>query len=359
MHCEDFLANGEMTFSKDGTKLALATYANGRVELFDFNRCDGSLHNYQEIDSDVNFRPYGCEFSKDGSKMYVTDVGISPGNGIRLYQYNLMRNNVALSKRLIWSDNSNFLTAGQLQIGPNNKIYLSVAYDAFPVNTYNVYLQNLGVINQPDSLGLLCNFQPFVFYLGDSSRTYLGLPNMPNYNLGPLSIYEASAGEDQVICTEDTLTKGVFIGAKAIEGVQYSWTPENSLSDPTSSRPLAFPSKTTMYIVTFSDTSIKYSCQTRTDTVVVEVKDCSVGVEESRNHEIEISIYPNPTSGIIHIKIEQGQIETVELWDLSGQKLQNTQHDNTIDISNCASAMYILCITLENGATIYRKVIKD
>ncbi|MBP7244487.1 MAG: T9SS type A sorting domain-containing protein, partial [Bacteroidia bacterium] len=39
------------------------------------------------------------------------------------------------------------------------------------------------VINQPDSLGLACDFQPFSFYLG-GARTYYGLPNNPDYELG-------------------------------------------------------------------------------------------------------------------------------------------------------------------------------
>ncbi|MBK7965933.1 MAG: hypothetical protein IPK10_12055 [Bacteroidetes bacterium] len=42
---------------------------------------------------------------------------------------------------------------------------------------------NLSVINQPDSLGAACAFQPFSFYLG-GARTYYGLPNNPDYELG-------------------------------------------------------------------------------------------------------------------------------------------------------------------------------
>jgi hypothetical protein len=44
-------------------------------------------------------------------------------------------------------------------------------------------MNNLSVINQPDSLGLACDFQPFSFYLG-GARTYYGLPNNPDYELG-------------------------------------------------------------------------------------------------------------------------------------------------------------------------------
>ena len=45
---------------------------------------------------------------------------------------------------------------------------------------------NLSVINQPDSLGIACDFQPYSFYLG-GKRTYRGLPNNPDYTLPAIS----------------------------------------------------------------------------------------------------------------------------------------------------------------------------
>lgn len=41
------------------------------------------------------------------------------------------------------------------------------------------------MINAPDLPGATCNFQPYSFYLG-GKRTYWGLPNNPDYDLGPL-----------------------------------------------------------------------------------------------------------------------------------------------------------------------------
>lgn len=51
---------------------------------------------------------------------------------------------------------------------------------------FNFVNMNLSVINDPDQPGLSCNFQPYSFYL-DSKRTYYGLPNNPDYELGPLA----------------------------------------------------------------------------------------------------------------------------------------------------------------------------
>ncbi len=49
-----------------------------------------------------------------------------------------------------------------------------------PVNTH------LSVINDPDALGTACNYVRFGHYLG-GKRTYWGLPNNPDYSLGPVA----------------------------------------------------------------------------------------------------------------------------------------------------------------------------
>ncbi|MFZ7152189.1 MAG: T9SS type A sorting domain-containing protein [Candidatus Pollutiaquabacter aromativorans] len=52
--------------------------------------------------------------------------------------------------------------------------------------TYYPEIMNLSVIHQPNELGALCDFRPYSFYLG-GHRSYHGLPNNPNYELGPLA----------------------------------------------------------------------------------------------------------------------------------------------------------------------------
>ena len=78
-----------------------------------------------------------------------------------------------------------------------------------------MYNMNLSVINQPDSLGIACDFQPYSFYLG-GKRTYLGLPNNPDYEL------EAVAGS---VC--DTLT-GIAPSPLERGGVRIFPNPANS-----------------------------------------------------------------------------------------------------------------------------------
>jgi Secretion system C-terminal sorting domain len=179
---------GHVAFASDGSRIV---YTNllGTIELFDFNRCDGLLSNTITIGSDPGIAPFdmtwGCEFSPDGSKLYVS----TNSDTSYLFQYDLNSTNIPASKDTLFSISAIEYALGALKRGPDEKIYLSGWYnDGFNApypyadSVYNMYNMNLTVINQPDSLGSLCNFQPYSFNLG-GKRTYLGLPNNPDYDL--------------------------------------------------------------------------------------------------------------------------------------------------------------------------------
>jgi hypothetical protein len=90
---------------------------------------------------------------------------------------------------------------------------------------------NLSVINSPDSLGAACNFQPYSFYLG-GNRTYWGLPNNPNYELGPLtgSICDTlTVGLTEIINYKNNITvyydadwQTAFLNTKRLKGKNYN-----------------------------------------------------------------------------------------------------------------------------------------
>ncbi|MBK7965633.1 MAG: hypothetical protein IPK10_10340 [Bacteroidetes bacterium] len=103
-----------------------------------------------------------------------------------MYQFDLTATNISASKTHIYGAPNTYIGLGALRKAPDNNIYLAANYlNYYPYQdtSYNVYNTNLSVINQPDSLGLACDFQPFSFYLG-GARTYNGLPNNPDYELG-------------------------------------------------------------------------------------------------------------------------------------------------------------------------------
>jgi len=192
-----------LCISSDGTKIASVNSAS-LVEVYDFDRCTGNIYNPKTIEPQATSFPYiefwECAFSPDGNRLYVT----TNDSTCVLLQYNLLDTNPALTKDTIWLTTFPLGAMGAVRRAPDNKVYVSSAYYngftwnyPYPDSMYNMYNMNLSVINQPDSLGAACDFQPYSFYLG-GKRTYWGLPNNPDYDLGPLT---------GSIC--DTLTTGI------------------------------------------------------------------------------------------------------------------------------------------------------
>lgn len=179
---------GEVSFSPDGEKIGMVNAFS--VEIFNFNRCSGAIESSLILDSvlfSASTLPwyYGCSFSSDNSKFYASTLVEYPS--CDLYQFDLSNANPQLTKTLIW-ENTDFSVygLGQLELGPDSNIYVVTCPAWWPdTSTYTMEVMNLSYIDEPDSLGLLCNFQPYSIPLG-GHRLTLGLPNMPNYNLSAL-----------------------------------------------------------------------------------------------------------------------------------------------------------------------------
>jgi hypothetical protein len=183
----------QMTFSNGGTKV-LFTSLRGLLEIMEFDRCSGNFSNANVIEQEALVAPFkryfSNAFSGDASKIYVS----TNDDTSFVFQYDINAPDILASKDTIYGFSNVIGEGGNLQLAPNNKIYLSNAWNDGIHNNYpyqsdsasfNFINMNLSVINSPDSLGSACDFQPYSFYLG-GKRTYWGLPNNPNYHLGPV-----------------------------------------------------------------------------------------------------------------------------------------------------------------------------
>ncbi len=182
---------GHLVFSPDGTKFANVSWI-GLIEIYNFDRCTGQIISSSNIEMEQPSSPLinyeSVAFSPDNSKLYVP--GYSQSNGPQyLYQFDLNATNIAASKTIVHTFLDPDMGIGNLKLAPDGKIYLTAMDEGFAYpypDTSSAFTQinsYLSVINQPDSLGLACDFQPFSFYLG-GARTYYGLPNNPDYELG-------------------------------------------------------------------------------------------------------------------------------------------------------------------------------
>ena len=255
---------GQMKFSQKGNRLAFVNLG-GTIDLYKFNRCNGELYDWIAISPISGSCPsyYACSFSPNGNLLYVSTFD-------RIYQFNLLAPDIQGSSILLFQDTMDRILFLQSQLGPDNKIYLANPFELYPTSHLDSFNTHLTVIRYPDTLGLGCQVMPYCFSL-NGRRNYGGLPNMPNYNLGPLPSYQADAGANITICQGDTAT----IGAQTVDSVLYQWTvaggASHQISSLTTAQPLVWPDSTTTYYLLIDDTVGDYSCAVRDDTITVYV----------------------------------------------------------------------------------------
>ena len=175
---------GQMCISKYGNKIVCVTL-NGVIDIFDFDRCTGMLNNWIDL-GDHSTEYYGCSISPDNSKLYITTGNEGHNTYQKLVQFDLNASNIETSKTLIYEYNNNtVLNFGQQQIGVDDKIYIAKDYIFYPNEIYDSVNLFLGVINNPNLMGINCTYIDNGLYLA-GRKSHIGLPNIPNYALGKI-----------------------------------------------------------------------------------------------------------------------------------------------------------------------------
>jgi hypothetical protein len=159
-------------FSEDGNHYALINW-NETLSYFQFDRCTGVFNPIFNNDFNDSFGPgCGVAFSYNNRFMYATTSQYC-------YQFDLTSSNI-WSSRVIVGNWDGFNIGGilydfqRMSLAPDHKIYIS------PGSTNYIW----SVINSPDSLDSLCNFQQHSIQLFCYNN--VAFPNIPNFNLGPV-----------------------------------------------------------------------------------------------------------------------------------------------------------------------------
>jgi gliding motility-associated-like protein len=187
---------GYLKFSQNGKKLAYALGGQAlqnnqtTVEVYDFDNSTGIISNPQTLALASAFPDaYSCEFSPSGNLLYVVAF-----NNTFIRQYNLQAGTTAQ----IIASQTNVAGASPgvkscLQMAPDGRMYVALSSQSF-----------VGVINNPNTAGIGCNYVHNVVSLGPGRSCGLGLPNfMQMFYTPPVRL-----GNDTTACHPVALNAG-------------------------------------------------------------------------------------------------------------------------------------------------------
>lgn len=324
----------------------------GNFEVLDFDRGTGHLSNYRV--SDNVYKPYGLEFSPDGTKLYGSCMTWVSSVSSKLYQFDLEADDFASSEILIEASYSDNIFA--LQLGPNGKIYIAINNNTF-----------LASISDPNTLGLDCNYNDQDVYL-DSKLCRYGLPNQFYYKgfqffTGSEVEMSICEGDSILINDEYQTTTGYFqevvdsyLGWDSILNIELNILDLLPVIITANSNILS-SSSAPNYQWYFEGEPILNANNSElesmiTGTYLVSVQNSNgciswsepyyftyVGISELENG---FKVYPNPTSGIINLDSKEDYI--VKIFNLKGQLLHQDSSDQSLDISFLEKGVYLLKI---------------
>ncbi|MFL1013401.1 T9SS type B sorting domain-containing protein [Flavisericum labens] len=227
---------GYLKLSPDGDKMACANLSadddnnttNHQLFLYDFDTTNGKVSNAVELKIfGNNHNPYGLEFSPNSQFLYVHSYNNYRGDDFdddrdnpenhtsSLVQFNLNAQNIQSSMITI---DERQLYRGGLQLAPNGKIYRALSA------TYDTGLPNLGVINEPNKVGLACNYLHDAVDLSPNQSAQ-GLPPFIQsiFNVQIDIIKNGKSELNLTLCNGDAYE----LISEDIEGATYSWTRDN------------------------------------------------------------------------------------------------------------------------------------
>jgi hypothetical protein len=153
--------------------------------------------------------------------------------------------------------------------------------------------------------------------------------------------------------TATTICTGQLVVLKATGATSYAWTPGSGSA---ANFPVT-PTSTTTYSVV----GTANSCSSAPTTVVVTVAVCT-GLEDLISHN-ELSVYPNPSTGIFTISSANntGRLD-VTVLNMLGQTVKTESSKDSkelvLDMSTCSKGVYYVKVQMNDGTKLV-KVILD
>ncbi|HLS30341.1 MAG TPA: T9SS type A sorting domain-containing protein [Flavobacteriaceae bacterium] len=100
------------------------------------------------------------------------------------------------------------------------------------------------------------------------------------------------------------------------------------------------------------------SCTDNTVMYSVVVDDGQLSVEDFDYTENKITLYPNPVEEVLHIETKAENIQQIELFSITGQRLKTWENQSEIDLSSFSEGNYFVKISKTDNQTVTKQIIK-
>lgn len=173
----------------------------------------------------------------------------------------------------------------------------------------------------------------------------------------------AKAGADAIVTDSDADGSANFIldGSQSStfkEGntiTNYSWTINGSQIATGTIPTVSLSYGSHIITLTISDNE----GNSATDEVIVVITNgVYTDVEKVVASQRELIIYPSPVTDVLNISIPEGNVDRIELYNLSGAKVLDIKDVTQIDMSLLPKGLYVVVVTIE-GELLVKKVIKN
>ncbi|MES2394899.1 MAG: T9SS type A sorting domain-containing protein [Bacteroidota bacterium] len=340
-------SNSQGTYLKPsplGNKIAqtIGNLSTLPTQIFNFNRSTGELTLFAAFATLSGGGGSDVEFSPDGKKLYLATEMTPPLlNKFVIYQYNLL------------AGSSIDIANSQLQVGVVEKqcFALQMAPDG-KIYTARKNKDSLGVINNPNQLGIACNYVdngvslaskvcqlglPNFFYMHPIVPTVISSFNYTDTLYGDTTLFNISnvSDIDSVVWNFDDIPTG-------LENTSSSFTPSHIFSS------------SKIYNVQLI---VYYSCSIDTINKSILI-DLENGLASIKKDDRILKIYPNPTTNQIAIEFELKEIKntSIEIKNILALTIKTIdctafskgKNKIEIDISEFSKGVYFIHLQGEN-----------
>ncbi|MEO6760665.1 MAG: PKD domain-containing protein [Saprospiraceae bacterium] len=331
----DKAASFQAAFSLDGSMYARYNHFYG-LYLYDFDRCAGLLSNpryFPFIDTTNNGLFGSIAFSPDNHYLYF------PINYDSLCQMDLRAPDLAASVEVVATWDGSTVGGifgnkfGNMVNGPDGRIYIIPP----------AYSLSMNVINRPNLGGAACDVQQHIFQF---PNYYGNPPNFPNYRLGALdgSPCDTLGIDNHPLADfrpDPADTSGLtlqFWDVSSYAPTNWHW----DFGDGTTSQD-------TSPVHTFAAPGFYTVCQTvsnaygsDTHCKIVQIQTVDATTADPVTL---LPVYPNPTTGIVHLPWREAPSGRVRVRDMTGRLVLDRElQGSEIDLGGLAQGLYVLTV---------------